>query len=157
MTGYSNKTYISHYIEGLCIQINLRKCKWFLCRTYHPPSQNDNCYFENISNVIDLYYRVYDKMLLVGDFNAEEGEMCIDSFLYEYCFKNLVKQKTCFKNPNNPSCIDLFLTNSANSFQNTTTLSCGLSDCHKRVVTILKTHFSKEKTKRNNLQKLQKI
>ena len=23
-----------HDIEGLCIEINLRKCKWFLCGTY---------------------------------------------------------------------------------------------------------------------------
>ena len=136
-----------HDIEGLCIEINLRKCKWFLCGTYHPPSQSDKYYFENMGKVIDLYNGVYDKMLLVGDFNAEEGELCIDSFLYEYSFKNLVKQKTCFKNPENPSCIDLFITNSANSFQNTTTLSCGLSDCHKMVVTVLKTHFSKAKPK----------
>ena len=136
-----------HDIEGLCIEINLRKCKWFLCGTYHPPSQSDKYYFENMGKVIDLYNGVYDKMLLVGDFNAEEGELCIDSILYEYSFKNLVKQKTCFKNPENPSCFDLFITNSANSFQNTTTLSCGLSDRHKMVVTVLKTHFSKAKPK----------
>ena len=74
-----------------------------------------------MGKVIDLYNAVYDKMLLVGNFNAEEGEMFIGSI----SFKNLIKQKTCFKNSENPSCIDLFLTNSANSFQNTTTLSCG--------------------------------
>ena len=43
----------------------------------------------------------------------------------------------------NPSCIDLFLTNSAFSFQNTTTVATGLSDFHKMVVTVMKTTFPK--------------
>ena len=50
-----------------------------------------------MSKVIDVYNGVYVKMLLVGDFNAEEGEI-----------KNLIKQKTCFKNPENTSYIDSF-------------------------------------------------
>ena len=37
-----------------------------------------------------------------------------------------------------PSCIDLFLINSALSFQNTLTVSCGLSDFHKLVMTQLR-------------------
>ena len=61
--------------------------------------------------------------------------------------KNMVKEDTCFKNPDNPSCIDLFLTNTPLSFQNTTTLTTGLSDFHKMVVTVLKTTFPKAKPK----------
>ena len=36
----------------------------------------------------------------------------ISDFMSTYNLKNLVKQKTCFKNTENPSCIDLILTNS---------------------------------------------
>ena len=50
---------------------------------------------------------------------------------------------TCFKSLDNPSCIDLFLTNSAQSFQNTVTVTTGLSDFHKMVVTVMKTTFPK--------------
>ena len=57
----------------------------------------------------------------------------------------MVKEKTCFKSIENPSCIDLFLTNHSNSFQSTTTIASGLSDFHKLVVTVLKTTFSKAK------------
>ena len=32
-------------IECLFIELNFKKCKWLLCRTYHPPSQNDKYYF----------------------------------------------------------------------------------------------------------------
>ena len=60
-----------------------------------------------------------------------------NSFLYQ--------QKTCFKNVSNPSCIDLFLTNNALSFQHTETVSTGLSDFHKLVLTVLKTTISKSK------------
>jgi hypothetical protein len=56
-----------------------------------------------------------------------------------------VKESTCFKNPVNPSCIDLFLTNSATSFENTTTVSTGLSDFHKMITAVLKTTFPKAK------------
>ena len=58
-----------------------------------------------------------------------------------------MKESTCFKSANNPSCIDLFLTNSRNSFQSTTTVSTGLSDFHKMVITVLKTTFPKSQPK----------
>ena len=32
--------------EGMFIELNFRKIKWLLFRTYHPPSQNDQYYFE---------------------------------------------------------------------------------------------------------------
>ena len=47
----------------------------------------------------------------------------------------------------NPSCIDLYITNSPKSFQNTTTLDTGLSDYHKMVITVLKASFQKTKPK----------
>ena len=41
----------------------------------------------------------------------------------------------------NPSCIDLFITNSPLSFQNTIAVSNGLSDFHKMVITVMKMSF----------------
>ena len=52
-----------------------------------------------------------------------------------------------FKNPNNPSCIDLILTNCSRSFQNSGVIETGLSDFHKLVVTVMKTTFKKSKPK----------
>ena len=134
-------------IEGIFVEINLRKVKWLLFGSYHPPSQSDNYYFDNVTNALDLYCQTYDKLLLIGDFNAEDSEPCLSRFLYEHNSKNLVKDKTCFKSLENPSCIDLFLTNSPLSFQNTVTMSTGLSDCHKMVITVLKSTFAKTKPK----------
>ena len=54
-------------------------------------------------------------------------------------------KKTCFKSIENPSCIDLILTNNATAFQNTTAVFTGLSDFHKLVLTGLKTSITKSK------------
>ena len=66
-------------------------------------------------------------------------------FLNIYNLTNLVKQKTCYKNPENPSCLDLILTNNHRSFQNTNVFETGLSSFHKMTVSILKSHFPKQK------------
>ena len=146
-TGLLSKQFHKHTfsddIEGIFIEINLRKCKWLIFGTYHPPNQPDAYYFENISCALDIYTQYYDKFLLIGDFNANDSENCLSDFLFRHDCKNLVRDKTCFKNVENPSCIDLFLTNSPNSFQNTFAISTGLSDFHKMVLTVLKVKFEK--------------
>ena len=50
---------------------------------------------------------------------------------------SLCQKSACYKNPEKPSCIDIFLTNSPRSFQNTQKIKTSLSDFHKLVVTIL--------------------
>ena len=75
----------------------------------------------------------------MGDFNTEILKGRIESFLYTHELCDLVKEKTCFKNMHNPSCIDLLLTNNVYAFQQTIAISTGFSDCHKLVSTVLKT------------------
>ena len=43
----------------------------------------------------------------------------------------------------NPGCIDLLLTNYSYAFQQTTAISSGLSECHKLLLTVLKTSIPK--------------
>ena len=140
----------SKKIEALFIEINLRKRKLLLVGTYHSThyeyGTNDNDFFEQIGFALDIYSN-YDKFLLAGDFNVVEEAPSMQEFLEAFGAKNLVKEDTCFKSMENPSCIDLFLTNSPLSFQNTTTLSTGLSDFHKMIVTVLKTTFPKSRPK----------
>ena len=81
--------------------------------------------------------------MLIGDFNAEESEPCLSQFLFEMNAKNIVKETTCYKSLSNPSFIDLVITNSSSSFQNTNAISTGLSDFHKMVITVLKQTFQR--------------
>ena len=138
------------YIEGLFIEINLSKTKILLFGTYHSTHPeyglNDEDYFEQINLALDVYSN-YDKFLLAGDFNLEEDDSPLKDFLFEHNAKNLVKQKTCFKSINNPSCIDLLITNCYRCFQNTTAISTGLSDFHKMIVTVMKNTIPKSEPK----------
>ena len=87
--------------------------------TYHPPSQNDKFYFDNVGRALELYIKKYNKILLAGDFNAEVQETILNNFIELYNLRNLVTEKTCFKSVQNPTSIDLFLANCNMSFQHT--------------------------------------
>ena len=93
-------------VEGLFIELNFRKGKWLLFGTYHPPTQSDSYYFNNLDKTLDLYSRC-DKKLLVGDFNAQISDV-LSIFLYQHDLENHAKDKTSFKITNNPSIIDIF-------------------------------------------------
>ena len=96
-----------------------------------------------LDRVLDSYLTTYDKYILVGDFNREINDTHMNNFMVNFGLNNIVKDKTCFKNPNNPSCIDLFLTNKPRSFQHTTTFDTGISDFHKMIITSFKCTFEK--------------
>ena len=51
---------------------------------------------------------------------------------------------TCFKNPENPSCIGLLLINSKNDVDEVLVLESGLSNFHRLVASVLKSYFQKE-------------
>ena len=54
-----------------------------------------------------------------------------------------MKQPTCCKDPNKPTCIDLILTNVPRMFQSTCVLETGLSDFHLMTVTVMRKTFKK--------------
>ena len=135
-------------IEGIFIEINLRKTKWLILGTYRPPNQSVDYFFENVGKALDIYSQKYDKFLLCGDFNSQHTESSLSEFLLKYNSKNLFMEKTCFKNPENPRCIDLFLTNSVQSFQSTSVFATSVSDFHKMILTVLKTSFPKSAPKK---------
>ena len=133
--------------EGVFVEINLRKTKWLLFGGCRPPRQLAEYFLKHVNYALDTYRQTFDKFLLAGDFNIEETDPIMSEFLFKNDSKNLVQQKTCFKSTNNPRCIDLFVTNSPRSFQNTITFASGLSDFHKMILTILKSTFPKVRLK----------
>ena len=75
----------------------------------------------------------YDNFLILGDFNSEMSEDAMRDFSETYNLSNLIKERICFKNPCNPSLIDLILTNRPRSFQDSQVIEIGLSDHHKMI------------------------
>ena len=66
-------------------------------------------------------------------------------FWENFNLANLIKESTCFKNPENPSCTDLILTNMLRGFHNSCAIETGLSDFHKMTLTVMKKSFQKYK------------
>ena len=77
--------------------------------------------------------------------NAEPDNQAIVYFCQVYDCKNLIREKTCFKNLQKPSCIDLMITNMPKSFQGSVTIETGSSDFHKLTLSIMKVFYKKQK------------
>ena len=75
----------------------------------------------------DVLTSKYDNIILMGDFNTEPADTAVSDFCEIYILKNIIRvfKKTCFKNPNNPSSIDLIITNRPKSFQNSMFIETG--------------------------------
>lgn len=80
-------------------------------------------------------------------FNLDFQNLFMETFCESYGFKSLIENPTCFKNSENPSYIDLILTNSPYIFQNSCAIKTGLSDFHEMIVTAMKSTFQKLKPK----------
>ena len=61
-------------IEELFVEINFRKCNWLLYGFYHPPSQSDQHFFDNLDKTLEVYSS-YEEVLITGDIAAQEREM----------------------------------------------------------------------------------
>ena len=118
-----------HDFEILFIELNFRKKKRILFCCYNPHKNLINYQLQELAKGIQIYSSNYDDILLMVDFNAEVSE------------NN--QQWACYKSPTNSSCIEVFLTNSPNSFQESTVVEAALSDFHKLIVTVMKSYSPK--------------
>ena len=86
-----------------------------------------------ISKKFHLYSSNHESIILVADFNSEINDNCMNDFFES----SLIRELTCYKNLENPSCIDLSLTNSPNSG----VVETGLSDYYRMILTAMETYF----------------
>ena len=134
-------------IESFFIELKLRKRKWLLCGSYNRHRRFISNHLIDIGRSLDLLSINYDNILLLGGFNSEVENNFLKEFCESYGMKSLIRIPTCYTNPANPKCIDLMLTNSNRTFQNSCTIETGLSDFHKMIVTVLKIYFQKREAK----------
>ena len=137
------QTILPSDIECLFIEMNLRNKKYLIVGGYNPHKDSSSYFLDHVGKAIDFMLGNYDDILLMGDFNCLRKEQCMVDFCDTYDLINLIKEPTCFKNPVNPSSIDVMLTNRPISFQNSSAIETGLSDHHKLTVSVLKVFFKK--------------
>ena len=125
----------------------MNKVKWLLVCSYNPNFTNLLVHLSALDKPVEFYSKTVDKILIAGDFNVQVSNIKLDAFCSIWNLKSLGQEPTYFKNPSNPSCIDLFLTKTVRSFPETQVFETGLSDFHKLVVTFLKRIFPKSPPK----------
>ena len=129
--------------EGFYLEINLRKKKWLLCCSYNPNKNNIQFHLENLTKSLAVYSSNYENLIILGDFNVSIDNSYMAGFCDTYDLRSLITEPTCYKSPENSTCIDLILTNHPRSFQNSCEFETGLSDYHKITVTIMKASFQR--------------
>ena len=130
-------------IETYYVEINRQKIKWLLYCSYNANKNNGHAHLENLDKSLALYSSSYERHIIIYDLNAGSQNTYIKSFCDSFDLTNLIKEPTCFKNPENPSCIDFILLNRLRSFQNSCTLEAGLSEFYKMTFTVMKKSFQK--------------
>ena len=141
-------------VEGLCVDVKLRKQQWLMSCSYNPNIKSMiSQHMEALVKIMDLYSSTYENSIFLADFNAGMEHSTLNDFCNLYSLTNLINKPTCWKNPAKPTCIDLIPTNRPKFFQSTNVIETGLFDIHKMVVTITKTTFRKLKPKIINYRK----
>ena len=92
---------------------------------------------------MDFYSSKYDNFILLNDLTSEPKEQSVKDFCQVYNCKNIIKGNNCFKNPANPSCIDLLITNRSVCFQDSMAIATGLPDFHKTPLSTMKDFYKK--------------
>ena len=65
-------------IESICVEVNLRKRKWFINGSYNPNKSFLSNHLECLNCIIDEYSKLYQNFLFWGDFNASVSEKCLE-------------------------------------------------------------------------------
>ena len=100
-------------------------------------------HLNKLGEAIQFYSKTYENIIM-GHFNAAVSEPKLASACTFYNFKSFIKKPTCYKNADNPSCIDLNLRSCPNYFQDSLTFDTGSSDFQKLILTLFKSEIPRQ-------------
>ena len=104
-------------IEAFYVELTIRKKKWLLCCWYNPNKTFITKHLAEIGRNRDLFLSKYDNFILLGDFNSEPCKQPVRDFCHVYNCHNIIKDKTCFKNPHNPCLLTCLQQTDQNAFK----------------------------------------
>ena len=91
--------------------MNIKSKKWSLRCTCNPNKYLIENHLRQLQKQLDASSVRYEHFLIMGDFNAYVCDPSMTSFCTLFRLKNIMKEPTCYRNPENSSCIDLLLIN----------------------------------------------
>lgn len=145
----SDIEYNENGIESMVIEHYVNKSKCFVICLYKPPSVNVSFLKSAIDNICNKCLLEGEFLNLIGDFN--ENFMIPSHGLSDtidvYSLKNLIEGATCFKNNDNPTLLDVLLTNNARKFSGSFNINIGISDFHNIIGAATKAHVPRKKVR----------
>ena len=102
---YLRNSHLPGDIQAIPLEINLKQRKLLVVSIYRPPDQNLDYFLSSITGLLDHYLKSYEDFVIMGDFNANESNPAMETFLNQHKCKSIVKSKTCYKSQEG-SCID---------------------------------------------------
>ena len=87
----------------------------------------------SINKPLYVYGSKFENIVLMGDLNTTDADEELLEFIEDRKLSKLIHFPTCFMSENNPSTIDLIITNKPKIFQNTIGVSIGISDFYKMI------------------------
>ena len=120
-------------IDYISLEVTTQRGKWILTYIYCPPSVKDNCFTNFMSSLCENIISKNALTLFFGDLNYNllnnNALSCICDI---HGLTNLIKDPTCFK-AENPTLLDVLLTDKPNCFSGKLNIDLGLSDFHNFV------------------------
>ncbi len=128
----------------------LRADKWVICSMYKQPG---TLYYDLIcvmDNLLNNSLKNYSNVSLLDDLdiNVSKPNHPLKELFQVTGVQNIMSAPSCFINPDNPSIIDLVVTNVAKRLSATTCIGTGLSDFHMMVCFATKINVTVNKPKR---------
>ena len=139
---YLRNFYLPRDIQAILIEINLKQLKLLVVSIYRPPDQNLDYFLSSIRSLLDQYLTIYEDFIIMGDFNVNESNPVMVTFLNQHNCKNIIKNKTCYKTIEG-SCIDLIITSRPSLHQFSQVFETGMSDHHSMIYTMLKSTYKR--------------
>ena len=75
-------------IEGITLELNLRKNKWLLFGGYNPYKININAFLGSLGNILDHQMCKLENYIILGDFNSEVKVQSFRDFCDTYNLRN---------------------------------------------------------------------
>ena len=136
--------------QSIVCDIKICDRTWCILLVYRKPSKlkaHLDLFYSELQSTLDRIFIKYENVILMGDLNIDLLNNNFSSdfmdIINSFDMTNLVNVPTCYKSVDNPSLIDLMVTNKHKFIKTTGTLDTGLSDFHRLTYLVLKVHRPK--------------
>ena len=85
--------YLPGDIQAISFQINLKQRKLRVVSIYRPPDKKLDYFLSSITVFLDHYLKSYEDFVIMGDFNANESNPAMETFLNQHKCKNIIREK----------------------------------------------------------------